>query len=105
MVRVMRVLRLFRFLRPLRLMALSVLCCGQSLLWAFLLLAISIYLFAVFLGEGIRQYLRDPGLTDPEVASMLQEYHDGIWSSMLFLGVAIMGGNDWYDIAEPSIHM
>lgn len=104
MLRVMRVMRLMRFLRELRMMVCAILCSGASLFWAAMLIMLSVYLFSVFLGEVLRTHLREAAV-DSDERQLLMTYYDGVLQTMLMLVVALMGGNDWFDVAMPVMNI
>jgi len=99
-VRILRVIRVFKVFRELRMMALSILSCLQSLIWAFTLLLLVMYVFTIVLLQGARDYLRGDDV-DLKIKQQLYDWFTGVVYTLYTLLQAISGGNSWGDIASP----
>jgi len=104
-VRVLRVIRIFRFFRELRMMALSIISCLTSLIWAFSLLLLVLFIFCMVLLEGARDYLRGDTI-DAGVYDDLRMYYAGVFETLYTLLMSVSGGISWGEVAAPfiSIH-
>jgi len=104
-IKVFRVIRVLKFFRELRMMALSIVSCLASVVWAFVLLFIVGFVFGMILLEGAREYLRPPdgdeSSIDPEVRLALETWFDGMWMTVFSLAQAVSGGLSWGDLALP----
>lgn len=98
-VRVARVLRVVRFFRELRRMVFYIAACMGSLAWAFLLLLLITYVFAIFLIQGASGHLLDH--PDVEIRDDLLYWYSDLPSAMFVLLLSISGGNDWWPMLEP----
>eukprot|EP00437_Effrenium_voratum_P010120 CAMPEP_0181440368 /NCGR_PEP_ID=MMETSP1110-20121109/22931_1 /TAXON_ID=174948 /ORGANISM="Symbiodinium sp., Strain CCMP421" /LENGTH=255 /DNA_ID=CAMNT_0023564169 /DNA_START=115 /DNA_END=878 /DNA_ORIENTATION=- len=100
MVRVLRVIRVMRLFRELRLMVCSIIQSMVSLSWALLLLLLIMYLFTIIFMHGATLYFQqDSGKED--VRHALEAWYGTVGRSMYSLLLAVTGGEDWYQIAEP----
>mmetsp|Transcript_67044 Transcript_67044/g.160691 ORF Transcript_67044/g.160691 Transcript_67044/m.160691 type:complete len:745 (+) Transcript_67044:127-2361(+) len=99
-VKVARVLRTVKYFTELRLMVMSIISCMSSLLWAFLLLVLVLYLTAIGILQVVEYELGD--VQNYEVLpSKLFNYYGSVAGSMLTLFMSISGGADWEDLMQP----
>lgn len=106
--RAVRIIKLFTFLSHLRLMLFSMVSCAIPLLWALVLLALTMYCFAVWLSHAIFSEVQgDPSIltvvldSGNTVGDVLQDNWDGILISIRTLIYSVTGGLDWGEAAEP----
>lgn len=100
--RVLRVIRVLKFFRELRMMALSIISCLTSLIWAFTLLLLVMFIFSMVLLEGARDYLRSDAV-DPAVHREIKKHFGGCVYTLYTLLQAVSGGNSWGEVAEPFV--
>merc|ERR1711953_1563762 len=99
-VRVLRVIRVLRFFRDLRMMVLAIAAALWSLTWAFALLLLIMFVFAITIMQSISYYLKDGRPDDSSVDALLLWY-GSLPVTMFSLMQAISGGADWGTIVEP----
>jgi len=97
-VRSVRLIKSLRFVRDLRLMLASIMCSASSIFWAFVLLSFLLYVFAVFIMQGML-YFFDQSRVAPSQA--LLDHYGTLAATMLSLFMAISGGMDWSDLTKP----
>jgi len=97
-IRAIRVLKCLRFVKDLRLMITSIACSASCLFWAFVLLSCVLYLFAVFIMQGILYFLEHH---DAKVNEFVVQHYGTVLSTMTSLFMAISGGMDWYELVTP----
>jgi len=103
-IRVMRVIRVIRIFRELRLMVASIISALASLIWAFILLAVLIYLFAILFLQGVTSHFEEFGIHDPDPAladGQLPAFFGSLGLAMESLFCAITGGFDWQEAMIP----
>lgn len=111
-VRVIRILRLIRILRFIRgasfFSELRALCIGifqtiGSLFWALLLLVIVIFVFSVYLTQGVAYYLIEQIEEghDDVANHELRKNYGSLLETMLSLWKAVTGGADWEAFCDP----
>lgn len=107
LMRVLRVMRAGRFFRELRAIVYGIILSFRSLLWACILGASTIFLFAVFTTQGVSFYFigelengHDPSISQ-ETRDLLQQHCGTLSSTMFSLWKAVSGGMDWGDVADP----
>jgi len=99
--RITRMLGAFRFIRSLRMMVASIICSLTSLMWAFVLLGFLLYLFSIFIMQGIENYIFIESAQPNSDMSDLLKMYGTLDKSMLTLFMSITGGKDWGDTLEP----
>jgi len=109
MVRILRLVRTIRFFTKLRIMVLMIVSSCMSLFWLFVLLAVLLYVFAIFLCQGATEYRQSSNGAGPAgVAEKIPLYWGGIQQSMFTLMLSITGGAAWGDLfasaAEVGTH-
>mmetsp|Transcript_56434 Transcript_56434/g.127326 ORF Transcript_56434/g.127326 Transcript_56434/m.127326 type:complete len:308 (+) Transcript_56434:2-925(+) len=102
MMRIVRVFRVFRFFRELSLLALMIVDSMKSLMWALLMLAIIIYVFAILFTSRASEYMKAMHSQSPaELDAMsedLSEVHRQFGSlgrTVYSLVQAMLGGVSW----------
>eukprot|EP00928_Gymnodinium_smaydae_P092705 TRINITY_DN7664_c0_g1_i2.p1 TRINITY_DN7664_c0_g1~~TRINITY_DN7664_c0_g1_i2.p1 ORF type:complete len:352 (+),score=70.71 TRINITY_DN7664_c0_g1_i2:1095-2150(+) len=95
-VRMLRIPRLIRFVGALRTMVLSVLLTLKTLLWAFVLLLLIMYMFALVFTQLVID-ARAAGYT----SDVLERHYGHIYLSLLTLFQTITNGVSWQQVAEP----
>lgn len=102
-----RAIRLFEVFPELRAMFWSCFACGQSLLWAFLLLAGFMYIVGIYFMVVALYYLKDTTHLDNEEEYKLNlaSNWNGLYISLMSLMYSITGGLSWQPLAEPFYHM
>lgn len=104
-VRVVRLIRVLRFFRELRKMLSAILACLASLVWTFVFLTLTIFIFSILLLQGVTQALEE--MTEQEYANArdeVAEWYPTLTDTMFSLLVAVTGGQDWLDIHKPIHH-
>jgi voltage-gated sodium channel len=105
LVRVVRVVRTVKPLKSLRTMVFALLHSFFSLLWAFLMIGIIMFVFGIIFDNAVSGYfdLFDGTNTEDEVAKAeeLHMYFGSLWETTISLWSAISGGNDWMSYGEP----
>lgn len=107
MFRVARIMKVLRIFRQLREMLYSILACLASLAWAFLFLAVAIFMFSLVCIQGAEQVLDEMNAKDnvtPEdevLRSEIDEWYGSLLTSMFTLMAAVTGGKDWVDVHNP----
>merc|ERR1719262_93315 len=97
LLKLIRMIRVLRFFRELRLMLMSIMNSVKSLVWAFSLVCMMIYILGIFLTQVVTDFVREnPEMEDSE----LTEYYGSLTLSLFSLYQAISGGNDWAQLAD-----
>lgn len=123
-VRTLRIIRIVNFFRNLRLMVCCIFNSLMSLMWALLLLLMTMYLFSIVCVQGASEFLREKGLDtqpvnefpsgsrgdkmgDEEIWAGLNLQYSSVLRSLFTLLMAISGGTDWYEAVRPlmTIHI
>jgi len=106
LVRVLKIVRVFRFFRELRLMAVSIASCMASLFWALIMMFVVVLVFAMFVLEGSKNFMRDANLSENEETRRIMDELFGSFPKAVYsLVQAISGGNDWGYFAEPLVEV
>jgi len=102
-----RMLRSISIIQHLRMMVAAILSSMISLSWALILLLMLIYLFAIFIMQGVLQSLQDEEELPWRSESALLRHYGTLGDSIITLFKAISGGMDWGDVAQPlqELHM
>ncbi|CAK0898532.1 unnamed protein product [Prorocentrum cordatum] len=112
LVRLIRVVRLMDCFRELRMMVDGILNCGKVLLWAFLLLVLVTFTYAVvcleFISEWLAQVEQDmrvstagSGLAEQETITFVKDNYQSLPYSVYTLFKAVSGGVNWSELVEP----
>lgn len=99
--RVLRVLRLFGVFRELRLMVISIVSTLRTLLWAFVLLFVLMYCFAIVFVQAAADYLHTNESPDSSIVTGLRKYYSSVLVTMQTLLLSISGGTDWHTCSLP----
>jgi len=111
--RIIRVFRVFRFFRQLTQLALMITDSIKSLIWALVLLAIIIYVFAIFLTANVSSwilpFLGNPGEDWQLVAAehddfnirVLESAYGSLPQTIYTLVLAVLGGRSWHEVCTP----
>jgi len=107
--RLARIVRIFRVLRPvrkmpifrdLRMIVVGTFKSARTLLWAFVCLTVTLYVFSIVFLEGVYGYFRrceyiSLSEVDRDVYAGLSEFFGSLEMSMTSLFMAVSGGLDW----------
>lgn len=99
-IRVARIIRVIRLFKELRFMVCSVYASMSSLTWAFLLLMLFMYCFAVCFMQAGAAYIYD-GDVDPETEQLLAKHYRSLAWTLFTLLCSTTGGVSWRDVALP----
>ncbi|CAE7948615.1 Cacna1a, partial [Symbiodinium sp. KB8] len=102
-----RLMRIFRFVLALRTLITSITHTLKSLIWALILLALIMYIFALMFVQAVQGYL-----ADPESAPMSESdeyransYFGSLIETMLSLFMSISDGVSWENVISPLLHI
>jgi len=99
-VRITRIIRVLRFFTELRRMVCAVVGSIASLVWAFGILLLMTYCFAIFIMQGGIGYVETHGASDSN-AQKIRGVCGDLYQAMYSLIMAISGGTDWGLLADP----
>lgn len=102
--RLFRIIRVLRFLKEVRVMLVAIVGSFISLFWALSMLAVIIFMFAVYFMQQMTAYLTTRAANPDELWQMQWDYFNNLGSSMYVLLMASTGGKDWeevYLLLEP----
>ncbi|CAJ1424955.1 unnamed protein product [Effrenium voratum] len=103
LVRVVKVVRSVKALARLRTMIFAILSSFVDLLWAFLVIVLIVFVFAIVFDNAVADYF---DLVDMSNAAQVQEARDlellfgNLFETMISLWSAVSGGNDWMTYGE-----
>lgn len=110
--RAVRLIRVMRYLRELRVMVISVMNSVQSLFWALIFLFSIKFLFAVFIIQGVADYMQKNDPDEPDLDVFGEKIPDQLISNfgsidgtLMTLFACVSGGFDWYVVYWPLHHM
>jgi len=95
MLRIMKVFRVFRFFRELSLLALMIVDSMRSLMWALLMLAIIIYVFAICFTTSASEHLRSHEGSNSAGLSEVHRQFGSLGRTVYSLVQAMLGGVSW----------
>jgi len=98
MLRVARVMRFFRELRQIMHMSFFSL---PVFFWTLVMLISILYVFSIIFLQGLEGYLSDPSMYSEDYDQSLQKLWGSVGSGMISLFMALTGGLDWRDAADP----
>merc|ERR1712232_1423805 len=103
MMKTLRVVRVVGVFRELRMLCKSIVKSFATIIWSMVLIPIMLYVFSIVFMMGLTMYLLDvpPAAREPTDVEAIQTYWLSIWSSTSSLFMAVTGGADWEEIAEP----
>jgi uncharacterized membrane protein len=92
----LRVVKVMKEARSLRTILNSLACSLSTLFWSMTVVTLFLFMFSIFFVLQTASELNQLGETDS--TKLLMEYFGGIWTSMITLLGATLGGMDWMDI-------
>lgn len=98
LIRIVRVVRIMRMVSDLRTIVASVMGSLKALLWTVVLLMIFMYMVAVYFTQTVTDYKVAQGAAYPTV---FDDYYNSVFKTFVGLYMAISGGMDWSDMADP----
>ncbi|CAK0856007.1 unnamed protein product, partial [Prorocentrum cordatum] len=96
MLRIIRVVRVFRFFRELSQLAFMIMDSVKSLVWALVMLAIVIYVFAIFFTHYAAEHVRLQGTSHESI--LIDEHFGNLWLTIYTLFHCMLNGISWYTI-------
>jgi len=99
--KVLRMVRAIRFFHELRLMLQSIMGSMVPLIWALVMLIALMYLGCLVFVQAATQLLAHPEGTDPAIIEKAEKYWGSIYKGISTLWMAISGGYDWFEFAQP----
>eukprot|EP00928_Gymnodinium_smaydae_P005884 TRINITY_DN12039_c0_g1_i1.p1 TRINITY_DN12039_c0_g1~~TRINITY_DN12039_c0_g1_i1.p1 ORF type:complete len:607 (-),score=107.34 TRINITY_DN12039_c0_g1_i1:305-2125(-) len=97
--KILRVFRAIRFLQELRVMLVSIINCFTALFWAFVTLALILYIFALMYVQSMIAFVEDPGFDkDDSVTQEVYKYFGSLETAALSLYQCASGGIDWWRV-------
>eukprot|EP00931_Biecheleriopsis_adriatica_P116901 TRINITY_DN92484_c0_g1_i1.p1 TRINITY_DN92484_c0_g1~~TRINITY_DN92484_c0_g1_i1.p1 ORF type:complete len:609 (-),score=127.17 TRINITY_DN92484_c0_g1_i1:125-1951(-) len=103
LVRVVRVVRTVKALARLRTMIFAILNSFVDLLWAFLVIMLIMFVFAIIFDNAVATYFDEVDLNDPvqvEAAEAVHAMYGTLHETIVSLWSAVSGGNDWMQYGE-----
>merc|ERR1719221_1831949 len=99
----MRVVRVLRFFKQLRMMMASIIASFATLFWSMVMLMLLMYIFGLMFLLPLSGYLHETPKHDipDRTIESIEEYWSSVAQAMITLFMAITGGNDWAQLAEP----
>lgn len=106
MLRIVRIFRVFRFFRELSLLAIMIADSIRSLMWALVMLAIIIYVFAICFTSSASEYLnvRDPEYTQA-VTKTVHTRFGSLPRTVYSLLLSMLNGISWEAVSDPLMHI
>jgi len=102
-VRVVRVVRFIKALKSLRTMVFALLNSFTCLMWAFVMIILIMFVFAIVFGNAVAGHFDTLNLDSPdqqENALLVNKSFGSIYETMVTLFCSITGGNDWMMYGE-----
>ena len=96
--RLFRIIRVLRFLREVRIMLVAILGSFISLFWALSMLAVIIFMFAIYFMQQMSTYLSSTQANPDELWQSQWDYFNNLGASMYVLLMASTGGKDWEEV-------
>ncbi|CAE7342719.1 Scn8a, partial [Symbiodinium pilosum] len=97
--RLFRIMRVLRFLKEVRVMLVAIVGSFISLFWALGMLAVIIFIFAIYFMQQMTAYLQITPQED-ELWSLQWDYFHNTGSAMYVLLMASTGGKDWEEVYQ-----
>eukprot|EP00439_Symbiodinium_sp_Y106_P059098 s252_g8.t1 len=110
--------RIFRFVLALRTLITSITHTLKSLIWALILLALIMYIFALMFVQAVQGYLADPesapicgsfihstNLVSESDEDRANSYFGSLIETMLSLFMSISDGVSWENVISPLLHI
>jgi len=101
MTKILRVARVMRFFYDLRLMMQMIFGSVPVFLWTLVMLLSILYVFSIIFLQGLEGYLADPSMYSEKYDESLKKLWGQIGTAMISLFMALTGGLDWRDAADP----
>jgi len=98
-IRASRIVKTIKIVPELRLMVASIAVSAGSIFWGGVLLFLVLFLWSMGVAQVVQTTLEGQGAEHQH--PMLMEFYGNLPSTMLTLFMAISGGKDWRDLAEP----
>lgn len=95
--RLFRIVRVLRYLKEVRVMLVAILGSFLSLFWALLMLAVIIFMFAIYFMQQMTTYLSITP-SDDELWSLQLDYFQNTGRAMYVLLMATTGGKEWEEV-------
>eukprot|EP00435_Cladocopium_sp_Y103_P022952 s1998_g5.t1 len=99
MVRVIRVVKNVKWLKSLRTMVFALINSFVSLMWAFFMIMLIIFVFSILFCHGVATHNFSIDLSDADrllEAEEARKTFGTLWETCVSLFSAVTGGNDWY---------
>jgi len=99
MVRVIRVVKNVKWLKSLRTMVFALINSFVSLMWAFFMIMLIIFVFSILFCHGVATHNFSININDADAlleAEEAQKAFGTLWETCVSLFSAVTGGNDWY---------
>jgi len=103
MLRIVRVFRVFRFFKELSLLALMIIDSMKALVWALVMLAIILYVFAICFTVNATEYIKTDNPYDQAQASEVFRMFGSIPRTTYTLLQAMLGGISW-GVCSDALH-
>ncbi|CAJ1384613.1 unnamed protein product, partial [Effrenium voratum] len=99
----MQFIRILRFVIALRTLVTSIFSTLKALIWALILLALIVYVFAVLFVQAVNDYIMDPSAPPmPQLElEASHQYFGSLADGMLSLFMSIAGGVSWVEVLAP----
>jgi len=101
MTKMLRVARVMRFFSELRLIMHMIFYSVPVFLWTLVMLLSILYVFGIIFLQGLEGYLSDPSMYSEEYDESLKKLWGSVGTGMISLFMALTGGLDWRDAADP----
>merc|ERR1712129_60729 len=101
MTKMLRVARVMRFFTELRLIMHMIFYSVPVFLWTLVMLVSILYVFGIMFAQGLEGYLSDPSMYSEKYDEQLLALWGSVGSAMVSLFMALTGGLDWRDAADP----
>merc|ERR1719183_2894456 len=94
--KILRLFRAIRFLRDLSVMIIAIINCMSALFWAFNVLALVLYVFALMMVQFMTGYAQEhKDQMDLEIREGLDTYFGSVEGAVLSLFMCATGGINW----------
>merc|ERR1711865_1368903 len=103
LLRVARAARVLRYASALRMLIYSIGVSIKSVMWAFVLLAMIMYVFGLVFAQEMAQSRLESGdlLTDDLQEAPRMLYWGSLYRSQVTLFMSVCGGLSWYEVVLP----
>eukprot|EP00930_Biecheleria_cincta_P038029 TRINITY_DN26127_c0_g1_i2.p1 TRINITY_DN26127_c0_g1~~TRINITY_DN26127_c0_g1_i2.p1 ORF type:complete len:541 (-),score=74.68 TRINITY_DN26127_c0_g1_i2:63-1661(-) len=106
-VRVLRMIRVLKFFQDLRIMVASIVCTLKTAGFAFILLSVGMYMFAIALTQLVADYMTHCRADGKAIDNWedMNFFFGSVGHSVFALFMTVSGGVDWKDIALPLLEV